>query len=145
MKYRIKNETLEKLVYSIFDEQDVQRKIAEQINGGGHIISLGSDEEYDTKLRPEREDIKNSQGWVSIGIHKNGIERIREYNPNGWNKYPEVEPPREGWYLVSWITDGKPAFYIFFWDKGSPWKGGGYAFRELPEPYKPEEQECPNS
>lgn len=143
MKYRIKNEKLAELVYAVFDEEDVQRMIECQIYDGLNNIAFSSSErsDYYTKLRPECEYLKNiGCGYVSIFIEKKEIEQIPEYNPNGWNKYPEVEPPREGWYLVSWVTDGKPAFYIFFWDKGSPWKGGGYAFRELPEPYKPEEQ-----
>ena len=33
-------------------------------------------------------------------IDKDLMKFIPEYNPNGWNQYPEVNPPKSGYYLV---------------------------------------------
>lgn len=145
MKYRIKNQKLAELVYSVFDEEDVQRTIAKQIDAGWGCIDFFSTGKLKTKLKPDSESIEGWYGRISISISVEGVEQIPEYNPNGWNKYPEVKPPKNGQYLAQ-VTkkNGEFSFWFIFWDKDFPWKEE-CVFRELPEPYKPEEQECPNS
>lgn len=137
MKYKIKNESLEKLVYSIFDKQDVQRVIADQIDDATGTVKISSFVEsiYSTRLSSECKPLKNDSGNISIYLRKDGIEQIPEYNPNGWNKYPEVKPPKNGQYLAQ-VTkkNGEFSFWFFFWDKDFPWKEE-CVFRELPEPY----------
>lgn len=147
MKYRIKNEKLAELVYSVFEEEDVQRMIEYQIGNFNDRILFTSNKNSDlvTKLKTEYDYLKNAKAEVKISIEKNEIERIREYNPNGWNKYPEVKPPRDGWYLVQWKKGPEGCGEEFplgvsYWDKDEDWTGIE-AFRELPELYQPEEQE----
>ena len=43
-------------------------------------------------------DFESDEG--STTISKEEIEPLRGYNPNGWNQYPEVNPPESGYYLV---------------------------------------------
>lgn len=143
MKYRIKNQKLAELVYSVFDKEDVQRQIEYQINGPYDEFIFTSDKEANIviKLRTEYDDLENAKVNVQINIDKDEIEKIREYDPKGWNPFPQVEPPKNGEYLVQRTKEnGEFDFWIFTWDKGNPWKGE-YVFRELPEPYKPEVQE----
>lgn len=145
MKYRIKNQKLAELVYSVFDEEDVQRTIAKQIDAGWGCIDFFSTGKLKTKLKPDSESIEGWYGRISISISVEGVEQIPEYNPNGWNKYPEIEPPREGYYLVQW-KKGKEGcgknfpLDVSYWGENRDWTGIE-AFRELPELYKPEEQE----
>lgn len=146
MKYRIKNETLAKLVYSIFDEEDVQRQIEEQIDDDWHNVKLSSTdfdktEFCETKMKPDYEDLNEDHGSVSIFIRKDVIEKIPEYKPNEWNFYPQVKPPKEGRrYLIQFGNgNDEPFFSIRTWEEENPWHGN-FVFRELPEPYKPEEQ-----
>ena len=56
-----------------------------------------------------------------------------------------MEPPRDGWYLVQWKKGPEGCgeefpLDVLYWDKYENWTGIK-AFRELPELYKPEEQE----
>lgn len=144
MKYRIKNEQLAKLVYSIFEEEDVQRKIAEQIADSYDMVEFTSDKKSDiaTKLCPEYDYLKNAKSEVEISIDKNEIERIREYNPNRWNPYPETTPPEQKRYLVFMDYEGSHNILILYWVDWKSWENEHViAFRELPEPYDPEEQE----
>lgn len=145
MKYRIKNEKLAELVYSVFDEETVQQTIAERIDDGSCRISFGSGDICHAKVKHEHEYLEKTYSAVFLAIDKKEIEQIPEYNPNGWNKYPEIEPPREGYYLVQW-KKGKEGcgknfpLDVSYWGENRDWTGIE-AFRELPELYKPEEQE----
>lgn len=146
MKYRIKNEKLAELVYAVFDEETVQQTIAERIDDGSYRISFGSGEICHAKVKHEHEYLEKTYSAVFLAIDKKEIEQIPEYNPNGWNKYPEVEPPEQKRYLVCTDHEGPRRMNILYWVDLIGWKDEHViAFRELPEPYKPEEQECPNS
>jgi hypothetical protein len=84
-----------------------------------------------------------SCGEVDIRLKKESFENVPEYDPNDWNPYPEVKPPRRGYYLVTRLRTR---------DNGDTYKGVDLclfglnnsdifansnilAFRELPEPY----------
>lgn len=150
MKYRIKNEKLAELVYSVFDEADVQRMIAKQIEEMDFDpIILCSYDDFDksgnlvTKVKPECEGLDNKRCSVSIFINEEEIKKIREYVSDDWNPYPEITPPREGFYLVQWKRGQEGCGRNFpldvsYWGKNRDWTGIE-AFRELPELYKPEE------
>lgn len=151
MKYRIKNETLAKLVYSIFDEEDVQRQIEEQIDEDWHNVKLSSTdfdktEFCETKMKPDYEDLNDDHGSVSIFIRKDVIEQVREFDPERWNPYPEITPPEQKRYLVFTEYEGPHRMNILYWVDLIGWKDEHViAFRELPEPYEPEEEQCPFS
>ena len=88
MKYRIKNEKLSELVYSVFDEEDVQRMIAEQIEKGCYWIIFRSSDTFTTKLKPEHKSLENKRASVSFSIKEKDIEKIREFDLAGWNTFP---------------------------------------------------------
>lgn len=81
MKYRIKNEKLAELVYAVFDEEDVQRMIAKQIDEDFDPIILCSSADFDdpddlvTKVRPEYECLEKKRCSVSIFINEDEIEK----------------------------------------------------------------------
>lgn len=153
MKYRIKNKKLAELVYSVFEEEDVQRMIAKQIEEADFDpIILCSYDDFDkfgnlaTKVKPEYEGLDNKRCSVSIFINEEEIEKIREYVSDDWNPYPEITPPEQKRYLVCTDYEGLHRMNILYWVDLIGWKDEHViAFRELPEPYKPEEQSCPNS
>lgn len=37
------------------------------------------------------------QPQLSLEITSDMLEEVAEYDPHGWNKYPEVEPPKDVW------------------------------------------------
>lgn len=143
MKYRIKNEQLAKLVYSVFDKADVQRQIIEQIDNKWDTVKLTSTdydktEFFKTKMKPEYEGLDDLYGSVSIYIEKDVIEKTPEYKPDKWNLYPEIKPPKEGRYLIQWKSGNVPYFSIGVWDEKNPWRGN-FVFRALPDPYEGED------
>ena len=36
------------------------------------------------------------------------IEEVAEYDPHGWNKYPEVEPPKDVWMRCENVYGSEP-------------------------------------
>ena len=79
-------------------------------------------------------------------IDKDLMKFIPEYNPNDWNPFPEVKPPKNGRYLVTRqmkIDNGDTAIFIQLagFENGQ-WfmKNDVIAFRELPEPYDAKEE-----
>lgn len=77
MKYRIKNQKLAELVYSVFEEEDVQRQIAEQIEKGCYWIIFSSSDAFTTKLKREHRYLENKRASVSFSIKEKDIEKIR--------------------------------------------------------------------
>lgn len=140
MKYRIKNKKLAEFVYSVFDEEDVQRTIAEQIDDDSANVLFCSNKDTScyTKLSHEREYLKNNSGKVSIFVKKDTIEKIGKYEPLNWNHYPETKPPKNGKYLIQLKDDNETFFAIGNWEEENPWRGE-FVFREFPEPYLEEE------
>lgn len=136
MKYRIKNETLKKAIFAFFDEESVMQSIVEQMNDGSNFIQLTnrSASWKNAFLNRELSDICSLE--TRFYFNKTEIEQIPEYNPNGWNKYPEVKPPKEGRRYLIQLGNGndEPFFSIRTWEEENPWHGN-FVFRELPEPY----------
>lgn len=80
-KYRFKNKSLENALGVLYGEKYVEDQVDRQMTDSTSYIEFESDE-------------------GSTTIAKEEIEHLREYNPNGWNQYPEVYPPESGYYLV---------------------------------------------
>ena len=92
MKYRLK-------------DRELQRKLDEI-----------SDGDFSARLHKERELIKDSFQkeprlhvlWFgecsqfSAALYADMLEEVREYDPHGWNDFPEVEPPEGVWMRVEW-------------------------------------------
>ena len=79
---------------------------------------------------------------VSIRIDKSFFEEFPEYNPDGWNPFPEVNPPECGEYLVTFKDEDEDYVQQNYFDMQGRWRTAHsdvIAFRALPAPYQPEE------
>lgn len=75
-----------------------------------------SDGDFSARLHKERELIKDSfqkeprlhvlwfgeGSQFSAALYADMLEEVREYDPHGWNDFPEVEPPEGVWMRVEW-------------------------------------------
>lgn len=100
MKYRIKNKKLEALVYSLFDEEIVQKEISNHIEDSSDFVYFRNTNCELKDLKENRKFLFFPKSILKIGVPKSAIEKVREYDPDDWNPYPEVKPPRYGQYLV---------------------------------------------
>lgn len=108
-----------------------------------------SDEAIDQLCRNEMSDsfdhifFEFEDDGVSIRIGKSFFKEIPDYDPNNWNPISEFEPGFSGCYLVTRESGSTPVVDTAFFDKATnEWKPQNStvtAFRELPEPYQPEE------
>ena len=90
-----------------------------------------------------RKNLSPVTGSVAFDISKNEFKLV--YTPNGWNPFPQVTPPEEGFWLVQ-DDEGNycvKEFHISYGPEGCEkwWEGPSafcsptVAFRALPEPY----------
>lgn len=137
MKYKFKNEKLEKAVLALFDEESVTKAIAEQMPDNSNYIVFENDSiaTSTTPLIAEIWEISNLRGHVSFP--KTEIEEVKEYSPTEWNPFPEVEPPEDNWYLVQINHDGSPYFDILYYFAREDWERKNVeAYHKLPAPYE---------
>lgn len=97
-KYQLKNKALEEALGVIFGEEYVENQLQEQMADKTKYFYIEID---------EPEGIKSS-----ITIPKEEVERVRTYDPENWNPYPEVEPPKSGIYLVYVCMYGKKSISV---------------------------------
>ena len=74
-------------------------------------------------------------------IDKSYFEEFPEYNPDGWNPFPEVNPPECGEYLVTFKDEDEDYVQQNYFDMQGRWgtaHSDVIAFRALPAPYQPE-------
>nr|DAW04075.1 MAG TPA: hypothetical protein [Caudoviricetes sp.] len=115
------------------------------------IIRLLSDDEIAKRCNRQMDDrssyilLSDDNDEILLRLDKERFVNVPEYKPDDWNPYPEVKPPRRGYYLVTRLRTR---------DNGDTYKGVDLclfglnnsdifansnilAFRELPEPYDP--------
>ena len=132
-KYQFKNKELADAIKIIYGKECVENELKKQIKDESDNIFI---ETF------ELEGIKSS-----ITIPKTEVEHVRDYDPDCWNPFPAVTPPKEGVYLISLRSVGEPYLtvdkYVFKfgeyrWDDSL--SGDVLAFRPLNvEPPTPEE------
>lgn len=127
--WKIKDpEFVKEKIFRLLSDDEIAKRCNRQMDDGSSFILL-SDDNDNIMLRLEKERFVN----------------VPEYKPDDWNPYPEVKPPRRGYYLVTRLRTR---------DNGDTYKGvdlclfglnnsdifaqsNVLAFRELPEPYDP--------
>lgn len=127
--WKIKDpESVKEKIFRLLSDDEIAKRCNRQMDDGSSFILL-SDDNDNIMLRLEKERFVN----------------VPEYKPDDWNPYPEVKPPRRGYYLVTRLRTR---------DNGDTYKGVDLclfglnnsdifansnilAFRELPEPYDP--------
>lgn len=115
------------------------------------IIRLLSDDEIAKRCNRQMDDrssyilLSDDNDEILLRLDKERFVNVPEYKPDDWNPYPEVKPPRRGYYLVTRLRTR---------DNGDTYKGVDLclfglnnsdifansnilAFRELPQPYDP--------
>ena len=126
--WKIKDPTLKEKIMQLLSDESIAKRCQDQMtNGSNYILASDDDKKF------------------SISIVKDLFVNVPEYKPDDWNTYPEVKPPRRGYYLVTRLRTR---------DNGDTYKGVDLclfglnnsdifansnilAFRELPEPYDP--------
>lgn len=125
--WKIKDpDAVKAMIIRLLSDDEIAKRCNRQMDDGSSFILL-SDDNDNIMLRLEKERFVN----------------VPEYKPDDWNPYPEVKPPRRGYYLVTRLRTR---------DNGDTYKGvdlclfglnnsdifaqsNVLAFRELPEPY----------
>ena len=85
-KHQFKNKAFANALGVIFGEDCVDNELQKQINDESDYI-------YIEIFEPE--GIK-----ASITIPKEETERVPDYDPDNWNPYPQLTPPRSGLYFI---------------------------------------------
>ena len=115
MKYRMK--------YRLKD-RELQRKL-DELSDGDFSRQLASNKK---RIFAELNFLKQMPLWFrksegpfhALVITPDMVEKVREYDPHGWNGFPEVEPP-EGVLMRVECRDGRKASakYRLFIEGGS--------------------------
>lgn len=119
-------------------DQELQKKLDEISNGD---FSLKLQEKPMSTLSPNFVEVGFSREKGKIvrcftaTFRSDEIEEVPQFNPNGWNLFPDVTPPEIGTYrLEVFLDDGdKPYVQVAgFWN-GKRWvaddpEGGGHYY-----------------
>ena len=82
-------------------DQELQKKL-DEISGGSFTESLESIKKPSCIVFQAR----NGGPAMSVNLTKQDIEQFLEYNPNDWNIWPEVAPPKDVYMRVELRTKG---------------------------------------
>lgn len=128
--YRLKRPEIEAALNVFCGKDYVQQAIREQYDNNDETINL------------EFQSAPGESGaWGCISVSKSEIERIRAYDPDDWNPFPEVNPPECGEYLVTFEDEDADYVQQNYFDNLGKWETAHsdvIAFRALPAPYQPE-------
>ena len=121
--------------------------IKEKIN---HLLSEERvTQSCDAQMDDESNFILLSDIDVDIRLSKESFENVPEYDPEGWNPFPDVKPPKVGQYLVTRLMKTDSGEFHRFMQIATYEYGMFYmkndviAFRELPQPYDPKYERKP--
>lgn len=103
MKYRMK--------YRLKD-RELQRKL-DALSNGDFSRQLASNKK---RIFAELNFLKQMTLWFrksegpfhALVITPDMVEKVREYDPHAWNKYPEVEPPKDVWMRCENVYGSEP-------------------------------------
>lgn len=128
--WKIKDsEAVKAIIIRLLSDDEIAKGCNRQMEDGSSFILL-SDDNDDIMLRLDKERFK----------------KIPEYDPEGWNPFPDVKPPKVGQYLVTRLMKTDSGEFHRFMQIATYEYGMFYmkndviAFRELPEPYDAKEE-----
>lgn len=128
--YRFKNPDIGTAMNVLCGKNYVQEAIREQYDNNNETI------DFEFQSAPGK-----SGAWGCISVSKSEIERVRAYDPDDWNPFPEVNPPECGEYLVTFKDEDADYVQQNYFDMLGRWgtaHSDVIAFRALPAPYQPE-------
>lgn len=121
--WKIKDPELKRKMNQFISDEDINQLCKKQMKGISKCIFFFED------------------SGVSIRIDKSFFEEFPEYNPDGWNPFPEVNPPECGEYLVTFKDEDADYVQQNYFDMLGRWgtaHSDVISFRALPAPYQPE-------
>ena len=121
--WKIKDPELKRKMNQFISDEDINQLCKKQMKGISKCIFFFED------------------SGVSIRIDKSFFEEFPEYKPDGWNPFPEVNPPECGEYLVTFKDEDADYVQQNYFDMLGRWETAHsdvIAFRALPAPYQPE-------
>lgn len=107
MKYRLKNQDLQHRLEAFLGKEFVEEAL---IKGDvdNYILTIYAD--------------LGDGAYVDVGIHIDDLEEIEEYDPDKWNNYPSVTPPKGVWMRCEFDQpNGRTLLHIarYIEDEGS--------------------------
>lgn len=95
----------------------------------GKNLQTACDAEFDDEFDYVRVRLSASESIIRanrMNILKTAIRTKKEYDPRGWNKYPEVTPPEKVWMRVeTWNACGAVVRGVFMYVNGT-WRRSKY-------------------
>lgn len=87
-------------------DRELQKKL-DEISNGGLSRMLGRLPYYTTQSSEPDFLHFSKNPHLMLEVTSDMLESLREYNPHGWNAFPEVEPPEGVWMRVERCVDGR--------------------------------------
>lgn len=82
--WKIKDpDAVKALIKQLLSDDEIAKRCSDQMDDGSSYILLYNDDEN-----------------IQLKLEKERFENVPEYNPEGWNPFPAIRPPRAGNYLV---------------------------------------------
>ena len=72
-------------------------------------------------IDPATDKDEKRYSFVTFHFMREDIERFVEYNPNGWNNFPEVEPPEDVLMRVELNDGGRKCALFHHFSDGDSW------------------------
>ena len=99
MKYRLKDRELQKKLDELFGHQRFSEELNAECSRTGCRGNINMCLSFDPAVNIARDRCS----YVTFYFMREDIERFVEYNPNGWNNFPEVTPPRNVLMRCVWV------------------------------------------
>lgn len=103
MKYRIKDHELQRKLDEATDGEFSRRLQNDRERMDGMIL-IGCMGMIEDRRRHNHTKLQR----MTLCFATDEIEEVAEYDPHAWNKYPEVEPPKDVWMRCENVYGSEP-------------------------------------
>lgn len=103
MKYRLKDRELQKKLDEATDGEFSRRLQNDRERMDGMIL-IGCMGMIEDRRRHNHTKLQR----MTLCFATDEIEDVAEYDPHAWNKYPEVEPPKDVWMRCENVYGSEP-------------------------------------
>lgn len=103
MKYRLKDRVLQKKLDEATDGEFSRRLQNDRERMDGMIL-IGCMGMIEDRRRHNHTKLQR----MTLCFATDEIEEVQEYDPHAWNKYPEVEPPKDVWMRCENVYGSEP-------------------------------------
>ena len=116
MKYRLKNKELQKKLDDLWGN-----RFSEELNDECKRTGSTGNIYMSLPIDPATDKDEKRYSFVTFHFMREDIERFVEYNPNGWNNFPEVEPPEDVLMRVELNDGGRKCALFHHFSDGDSW------------------------